>query len=545
MTVAYVRQLGAEAGVQLNPLRDASEIPVQDNYDQIIGIMMRATRGRIDKPFKVHSGNVYRKLGRGEPIRVNALNEAWVHVVEAVNNGAYEIVVQRLTTTSAVIKYAALDGFTATTPAPVFTAEATIPATYNMLIKHLECFNDGIKVEIHADEVKVGGVAQATKIITLRLRDKDGYMLYEFTGSLDPLAVNDYGVSNYLPEVIAAQTDAVEVEISALWTEVKPGDPGYGYDVNGRQAWLVSQLLNCFDEGGFAYSVQDYQTARQKLEVTPYNYAYISSGGSQSPAMLYQLAQLAFDTNRMLRFDVPGSLTPEGAIAFCEQLNMGASPTAHLMHQFWCPLKCDDPTGINGKGYYGVATLNSAMACLRNADRNAKGFARKHFVVAGKHWPIRRTGIKQMYDCSNQEFNELARNQINPVVHDQFSGGGRYVFRDSLTAAKVESSLIKLISVADMSTSIDDAVTRYGKDVLQLPMNVAVRRMKDFLESLFEGAEASDWLEPSSDPTMKGKSYRYEVYPNEVRPYDRMDVNYWVRYTGTVRQIFVTQTLSK
>jgi len=66
MTTAFVRQLGAESGVQLNPLRDASEIPTTDNADQVFGIMMRATRGRIDKPFTVDRGNVFKKLGAGE-----------------------------------------------------------------------------------------------------------------------------------------------------------------------------------------------------------------------------------------------------------------------------------------------------------------------------------------------------------------------------------------------------------------------------------------------------------------------------------------------
>ena len=35
MTVSFVRQLGAESGVQLNPLRDNSEIPAGDNSDQV------------------------------------------------------------------------------------------------------------------------------------------------------------------------------------------------------------------------------------------------------------------------------------------------------------------------------------------------------------------------------------------------------------------------------------------------------------------------------------------------------------------------------
>jgi len=69
--------------------------------------------------------------------------------------------------------------------------------------------------------------------------------------------------------------------------------------------------------------------------------------------------------------------------------------------------------------------------------------------------------------------------------------------------------------------------------------------MNDFLKTLFEGAEASGWIVPSNDITMKGKSWMSDVRPNEARPYERMDVSYWVRYDGTVRQIFVTQTLTK
>ncbi len=545
MTVAFVRQLGAEAGVQLNPLRDESEIPVQDNYDQVIGIMMRATRGRIDKPFKVHRGNVYRKIGRGEPMRTNALNEAWVQVVEAVNNGAYEVVVQRLVGGSAVVKYAVLTGYSAATPTPVWTKETVLPTAFDLAIKHLECFNDEVIVELHAEEVKRGGVAVDNKFITLRLRDKDGFLLMEFTGGLDPAGLDDFGNSNYLPEVVAAQTDLLEVVVGAGFTSVRPTDSGYGYDINGRQAWHVSPPLNLFDEGGHLYSVQQLQAARHKLQYTPYNYAYIMSGGTKSTAMLYQLMQLAYDTNRLLRFDVPGDLTPEGAIAFYEQLNVGTMLTPGNASSFWAPLKTDDPSGINGKGYFGVSGLQCAYACSRNAQTNARGFAPKNYPIAGKAWPIRRTGIKQMYDLSNQELNELARSQINPVVHENFSGGGRYVFRDVLTGAQVESSLLKLNSVADMSTHIDDGVTRAGKDFMHLPMQIAIKRMKDYLQSYFEGAQASGWLVPSNDPSMDGKAFRYEVKPNDVRPYDRMDVSYWLRYDGVARQIFVTQTLSK
>jgi hypothetical protein len=614
MAVAFTRQLGAEAGVQLNPLRDNSEIPTLDNSDQVFGIMMRATRGRIDKPFKVNRGNVLRKLGPGEQIRVLALNEAWVHVVEALNNGAYEAVVQRLATDAAVTSYAVayvgsgavLDvtvvsgavtavavtaggtgyvtgmpvtftglgsgatatitaaagvitavtvnaggtGYTsaptATMQTPAFGVSSVTPATpYLFSIKHLECFNDGIKVAFRAEEKRSSGASVANEMITVQIKDKKDLVLYEFYGSLDPDSVDDFGNSSYLPSIISAQTDAVEMTVGAT-TEIATTSTAYGYDANGLPQWAKSATLICFDEGGTSYTTEDYAAARVKLQLTPFNYAYISSGGSQSAAVVSQLVQLAYDTNRQLRLDIPGSLTPDAAITFIEALNLGGNVnSSHLIHTFWAPLKTLDPTGLNGKGFIGLATLNIAYACARNAQTNAKGFAPKQYVIAGRQWPINRMRVTQTYSPSDQEFNALARAKINPILWEEYTGGGRYVFRDSLTSALVDSSLKKLISVADMSTSMDEHVTRFGKDVLQLPMMVAVRKMKDFLKILFEDAEASGWLVPSTDPFMEGKSNKFTVAPNEVRPMDRLDVSYWLRYDGTVRQIFVTQVLSK
>lgn len=623
-SVAFVRQLGAESGVQLNPLRDGSNIPAFGNADQAFGIIMRATRGRIDKPFLVDRGNVLRKLGKGEPMRVSALNEAWVHVVEALNKGTYQAIVQRIVPAAAVVKYAVATyvsgggatltatvsggeitavsvdaggaGYGAGTtitltggggsgailtptivsgsitavaitsagtgystaptlavvpnasPAATFTVSSTAPvAPYLLSLKHLECFNDGFKVEFRAEEKKVSGVLVNNDRITLRVRDVDGSMLYEFTGSLDPNAKDDFGNSAYLPDVVASQTDAMEltVGVSGAQAAIDTDSDAYGYDNNGFQKWAKSGVLVCFDEGGTSYTTTDYAAARSKLQFTELEYGYIASGGSESPALLAQLAQLAFDTNRQFRYDVPGRLTPDEAITFVETLGFGSSQTAHLIHAYWAPLRTDDPTGVNPKGYFGTSTLNIGYACLRNAQKNAKGFAPKNYPIAGKEWPVQRTGVSQSYFPRDQELNALALAKINPVMYETYTGGGRYVFRDSLTQALVDSSLKKLISVAEMSTSIDDFVTRAAKDNLQLPMDVAVNRTRDYLTGLFEAAEASKWLVPSNAPEMNGKAWVFEVKPNEQRPYDAMDVSYWLRYDGTNRQTFVTQTLTR
>lgn len=546
-TTSFTRQLGAESGVQLNPLRDQSELPGSSNSDQIFGIMMRATRGRIDKPFVVDRNNVIQKLGKGEQIRVNLLNEAWVHVVEALNNGAYEAVVQRLTTSAASIKWAVVRMDTATGTL-AYTVEDDFPVNQFLIaVRHLDCFNDGIVLELHSEEKRVGGVNQDTDLLHVRIRDKDGVLLHEFHGSLKPDAKDDVGNSIYLPDVALAMSDSVEIEVGVTGTAAKilTTAPFYGYNAVGKPQWAKSNVLVCFSEGGTGYTPADYAAAKVKLQKTPLQYAYISSGGTQSSSMLAQLADLAFETNRQLRFDIPGELNVEQAVAFVEQINIGSAEAAHLCHAFWAPLKCDDPTGVNPKGHLGVATLNIAYACARNAQTNLKGFAPKNYPVAGREWPVRRSRITQLIDLSDQELNLLAKMKINPVVHESYTGGGRYVFRDSLTCAMVEVSLKKLIAVVDMSTSIDEAVTKFGKDILQLPMTVAVKKMQDFLRDLFEGAQASGWIIPSTAQEMGGAAFKFEVKPNAARPYERMDVSYWLRYDGTLRQVFVNQILSR
>lgn len=538
---AFTRQLGAESGVQLNPLRDNSEYYVGDNSDQIFGIMMRATRGRIDKPFAVDRGNVLKRLGRGESMRASALNEAWVHVVEAVNQGAYQAIVQRLTTENAKIKwavYGAVDGL-ATTPFTYFVADDEPVDSYLLAIKHMECFNDGIKISFHAEQKDDFGVVEPNDKITLTVFDAQDEIIFEFFGSLKKGSKDDYGQSDFLPDLISRMTDSIIVEVGSI-DEIAVDSDAYGYNNAGNIKKIKSDILICFDEGGTGYTTLDYMRARQKLQFTQFDYAYISSGGTRSPALLAQLAQLAFDTNRQLKFDIYGGLNIEAAISFVAQLNMGGSPTSHLMHAFYAPLRSDDPTGVNGKDYFGTATFNIARCCLRNAQTNVKGFAPKNFPIAGKEHPLQRTGIKQDHTPSDQELNSLARAKINPVLYEVYSGGGRYVFRDSLTCALVESSLKKLIAVADMSTTIDDMVTRVAKDNLQAPMEIAIKRIQLFLASYFEAAQASGWLVRG-----EGDPFRFEVKPNELRPMDRLDVNYWLHYDGTVRQVFVTQTLTR
>ena len=441
-----------------------------------------------------------------------------------------------------------------------FDVGDTDPPDDNCLfaVKHLECFNEGIKIGFWADEKRSLSLVDNTITtvnndkITVWIRDVDDKVLYEFSGSLKEDALDDFGHSAYLPNVVSAMTDAVEIVVGTA-DYIPFRSSAYGYDDNGLRNVVESdpdKAITYFAEEDGKLYFEDYAAARVKLQLTPHNYAYICNCGNEDDSLIEQFSQLAFDTNRQFKIDV-GSESPDPdaavneVIRTVERWGLGSKPGSHLLHVYWTRFTSADPTGINPKASYGTATLNAAYACARNAQTNARGFAPKNYPIAGRNWPVSRSGVVHDPGLTSQNLNALARAKINPVMFETYTGGGRSVFRDSLTSALVDSSLKKLTAVADMSTSIDDAVTRFAKDILQLPMDVAVKRTADFLKTLFEGAQTAGWIVPSSDPDMGGKAFKYLVKPNDQRPYDRLDIEYSLRYDGCVRAIYVTQTLSK
>ena len=669
MSVNFTRNLGDQSGVQLNPLVDNSEIAILGAGDQNFAIPMRCLRGRIDKPFAVESSDFYRKLGYGEAMRVNAVNEAWIHVYEAVNNGAQFAIVQRLVSDDAKNNWLSFDLSSLNEPtlADTFNIQIDVAETggiggilsiqakitngegemqwykngvplagensdlllisesvdkddegnytilvtnyetmqesygtmrvtvtnnvgvfpnnnyilprarnftknrmrerflevsleeqpsknFEISIKHHECFNDGIHISVHAPEtINEFSQRMPSTDIDLRIFDARGNKIYEFSGSLRPDARDDYGNSRYLPDVVELMTDNLEVLINVVGQFYVPVNSAcYGYDEFGQEKWIRSELIEYFDEGTVGgYTTENYFNACTKLEKTNYQYKYLASGGNKNVALITQLAELAYRTNKQFRFDVMVGTDnhifdiDEAIRTYKGMYGEFDATYAHLIHAYWTPLKCNDPTGVNGSIMLGSATLNIALACKRNGVKNAKGFAPKNYPIAGKLFPINRRGVKQVYTPSGTELSQLARAKINPTIFDSFDGQGMYIFQDSLTSAPVINSLRKLIAVIEMSTSVDDAVTSTAKSYLQLPMDIAVKYTKNWLQTYFEGVESANWIVPSDDPQMNGQAFRFEVVPNAQNPYDQMDVKYWLRYDGTNRQTFVTQTLTK
>ncbi len=431
---------------------------------------------------------------------------------------------------------------------PSFSLRSTLPdpdeEPFLFAIKDMECYNNGVILALHAeDKTNANGDFIDTQRIVLRIIDPAtprGYR-YEFIGDLTDNGFDDHGFSTYLPDVAARKTDAIEIFMGADATVSKTSFI-YGLDEDDNDKWVKSDVLKSFIEGSEEYTAANYSKVKELLIGSPLPFQYISSLDTDSVALLKVLADVAYRTNRNLRFDVQGD-TYQEAIAFMNSLNFGELQESHLLHGFWCPLLVEDPTGRNGSVQMGAATLNIAFACRRNARRNSRGFAPKHYPIMGKDWAINkvRKNIRLLTRLPLGQLNALAKNNINPVIYED----GQYVFGNAVTCAAVDVSLRRLIAVTDMSTSLDDAVVGFCNGVKGYPIDDAIKMTKDYLKTLFEGAEAAGWIVPSADPEMLGKPFKYEVIASEDRPYDTFLVNYWVRYQGTALYIFITQTYTR
>jgi len=539
--IPFTRSLGVRSGVQLNYIKDDSERFVGGDSGQVFAGVARFTRGRIDKAFSVSRGEMFRLLGAPVSPSVSALNEAMLHVYEAFQNGAQRAVISRLVPAAASLKWmvAKDDEITGGSPEPVWTVSATTDAPttgFLLAVRHLECFNEGVRAEIHADAAVDGDdTPVASKWVRLRILDLTGNLLFDFEGSLDPLAVNDSGESTYLPNVVSQQEDDLEVIVAAS-AEVPTDSVYYGDDVDGNAKTAAGDLVY-FTEGGTTYAPTDVDRAVLALRNTMFPFGYIAGLGTLSTTLIAKLAPMAIEINKQVIFDISGSLSVDAAITFANQFNFDS----HYVQWYWAPLRAVDPLN-GGKLVFGTSGVQIGLRCRRNAQTDSNGVPPRNYPIAAKNWPLVRTAIVQITTPTDEDLEKLAKARINPVIFQAYNSGSAFVFYDSLTAAKTTADR-KLIAVAEMSSQVDDWVTSAVKEYLQLPISDTIKRTTDFLQLLFEGLEAAKWLVPSA--ALENRSFVATVRPNAQRPKDRVDVDYWLSYDGTTRAIHVQQTISK
>lgn len=566
--MAYMtRELGQQPGVQVNSILDETTLSQELVADRVIGFVGKFLRGPIHRPFVVNKGNLVRRLGTPEQIRVDERNQTYVHVAEALRIGIQAAVVQRYATSNATIgwgvirrsedlmttNFASSVRVLALGQNPIGLGDMLIvmddeQTDFLLAVKHLECHSDGIKLSYHAEEKRVGGVLVDSDMITLRIHDADGNVIWRFVGSLNPESLDFSGKSNYLPDVVSSATDLVEVVIGATGDDavVKVGSDAYGFDDYGKQQWPVSDKLFTFVDGT-DYQVADLLRVQQNMINTDLSYGHLVAPSCMDEREIAMMIEMSWQTGNPLSIDVPGAMSGDDAIAWIEQFDISNTNEPLAVRSFWAPIKRSCPSNVNPIGFYGFAAIGAAMACVRNSFLNGLGLPQKNHPVAGRDYAINVTGAKQVSFPDGAMLSRLAAARINPVLFQRFSDGQKLVFTDSLTSVGTES-LSKLAAASDMAIHNNRAIAEKAADLAQRPLDGAdgaIAAMSEYLTNLFAAEQSSGWLIPSSEPEMEGAAYKFSVTVNADRPYDAYDVNYYVRYCGTARAAYVSQTITK
>jgi len=567
----FERQIGEQSGIQLNPTVDRTD-GVAGFGDQTAAIVGSFNRGRIDRPFWVDSQTLRARLGAPVSLSKSLLNEAYLHVYEALQNGAQQVLVSRLLRENVandfvVIQVDATTGALQTeTGEPILnsagaaitvgnTAIITTAASIStgfadelaIAFKLKDGINEGFFVRANFDaydDVDAWNAAHTvfnpkSLRITIEILDKTSLqVLYRAVGAVHPDSVDEFNQTRYIGDLASDVFVFSAGNLPNASYQEALEDSTMGLMLDGTRLF-VRKSVDPFNHVDTTYVNSEMDTAVNALRYTNEDFGYIMGGGTQSVPLLTRLIALSYHTETLLAIDVPSNKTEEEAITWVTALNVDN----FLISCYWTPLKCDEPLN-GGKQSWGSSGAQIGLRCNRNARLNNLGFAPKNNPIAGKDWPLPRSGITQLRTPTANQLSALAKAKINPVILDKFSDGSRYTFRDSLTMARTLISKKKLISVAEMSAHLNQMVVRIGKDHIQKGMTVAIARCRAQIERLCQNAEASGWLVPSRDPQMFGLTHVLEIKPNEAHPNDWMDIRFSVSFDGVARVLIIEQTIT-
>lgn len=528
----YRRTLvGDQSGVAVNIPIDTTDRMTQSEGDGVFAVVGQFSRGRIDKPFLVDKSQMYRKLGKPKSMRTSAANEAYVQTFEALRYGASGVVVARLASSSAklkwlVVKHGADEVLSVADDKPQASDDSWIFA-----FQLLNAIDEGVYVSVAKGETEdeVSVVVRERAFNSKNADTDEGVILYEFSGSTNPDSVNEMGETNYLENVASMY---------------------YGDEIvfafNSKNATIKSSdaLNNKAQSGGFVYytdsgsiTAEDYRKYAEMLGKTTLQYRYILASGGSVP-LTQALINIGIQYNRKVKVDVNGNLAPDAAVTWIGQFNYKAQDGMYV-DWLWSPISRDDPTGASGNMVFGTAGIHIGYACARNMSLNGYGLPKLNQPIAGQKYMLSGTRIRQIYEPTDTELAALAKAHINPVLYVEYHNGSGFVWDDSLSGAK-KTGISKLSAASEMSIWAQEQWGRFSRSLTQLPMSEAITKAQLFTEETCKAMLASGWLVESAS---LGAPYAYRIYPNERYPDDRLEIELDFAFDGVVRRVTVSQNM--
>ncbi|TDR30339.1 hypothetical protein [Hydromonas duriensis] len=523
----YQRRLvGQQSGVQVNMPVDKTDRILPEVGDQIVATVGCFTRGRIDRPFFVSADKLQRYLGQAQSMRRDARNETYIQLYEAMRAGAAGAVVSRLSSDEASNAHIVI---AADTEAIHVTTNLALAGNWLLSIQMMDCINAGVYVDVSR------GINNPQHVhLRIRERDKDsqgndtneGAMLYELEGSVVDGELDENNNSIFIGDVAH--------RFYGDWLQIQANPDVDPNIMNQRYAQRYGVPVVAFSDAGVV-SVRNKSQAVAMLGKTNLKYRYLIAATADM-TLVSELMSLAQDFNRKLFIEVSGLLSPEAAAAWLSNFNYSAQGGMYFDFN-WSPLRRDDPTGVSGNVVFGTVGQKAGAACARNAITNGFGLSQLNQPIAGKDYFITGTRISQIYQLDDTDLALLAKARINPAIFSEYHDGSGYVWADSFSGAK-KNGITKLASASEIMIWVQDMWGRFGKGLLQKPMEAAIDSMTKFSNEQLQAMDGSNWLTPSAQ--LNGQSFAFMVAPSERYPDDHIDTTIMLSIDGVVRVVNIS-----
>lgn len=181
---------------------------------------------------------------------------------------------------------------------------------------------------------------------------------------------------------------------------------------------------------------------------------------------------------------------------------------------------------------------------LRNARTNESGIAPLHEPIAGYRYPIVFKDMEKMagVDLDEEAQNAIASARVIPVIYEEFSDGGHWIYGDALTQYDSKTSALKLTNAAEIATYTTNVVIGIVKKHLLKAMSSFIEDVQDEAGSFLDKCATAGLLQPSAE--LDGKYYVLTALPTD-NSFEKATVTLIRRPEGCARQVIFSDTVTR
>lgn len=230
-------------------------------------------------------------------------------------------------------------------------------------------------------------------------------------------------------------------------------------------------------------------------------------------------------------------------VAIQNTLNIGDS----ALQLFWNPNVSRPPNAtslFSRKKWRPCVGDHIGQLLLRNARVNAKNLPPIHIPVAGHFFPIKFRDMEIMkgVELDDDAQEALAAARINVVLNEEFEGGSRWIYGDSLTQYDSRTSALRLANSAEITRYTKRLVISIVKKHLQKPMDSFIQDATSECERWLDACVSAGYLKEAAE--LGGKFYSLTIV-NRDNGFEAADVELIRRPEGTARVVKLSDVVTR